>query len=80
MTCTSYTPEMLQEAKDAYFRIATGQNVVILIDQNGERVEYQKANLSVLADLIRKMEIELAACGITTGSNALGYRPMRVYY
>ena len=36
MTCTSYTLEMLREAEEAYLRISMGQNVVIVIDQNGE--------------------------------------------
>ena len=79
--CTSYTPEMLKDARDAYFRIASGQNVTVVIDQNGERIEYQKANLSVLADLIRRMEMELRACGLL--DNALlghGYAPLRVYF
>ena len=38
--CTSYTPEQLKDAKDAYFRIASGQNVTVVIDQNGERIEF----------------------------------------
>ena len=78
MTCTSYTLEMLREAEEAYFRISMGQNVVFVIDQNGERVEYQKANLTALADLIRKMKMELAACGLL--SNRSSYQPLRVYF
>lgn len=81
MTCTSYTPEQLKDAKDAYFRIASGQNVTVVIDQNGERIEYQKANLSVLADLIRRMEMELRACGLLDSAfDGQGYRPLRVYF
>ena len=81
MACTSYTPEQLKDAKDAYFRIASGQNVTVVIDQNGERIEYQKANLSVLADLIRRMEMELRACGMLDSAfDAQGYRPLRVYF
>lgn len=79
--CTSYTPEQLKDAKDAYFRIASGQNVTVVIDQNGERIEYQKANLSVLADLIRRMEMELRACGLLDNAfGGQGYRPLRVYF
>lgn len=79
MICTIYTPEMLKEAKEAYLRIAMGQNVSVLIDQNGERVEYQRANLAMLADLIRKMEIELNACaGVNASNGAL--QPLRIYY
>lgn len=79
--CTSYTLEQLKDAKDAYFRIASGQNVTVVIDQNGERIEYQKANLPVLADLIRRMEMELRACGmLDAGLYGQGYRPLRVYF
>lgn len=69
-----YTQEMLNEARNAYFRISTGQSVAIVIDQNGERIEFQKGNLTALADLIRKMEMELA------GMNAGQYRPLRTYF
>ena len=71
MICTIYTPEMLKEAKEAYLRIAMGQNVSVLIDQ--------RANLAMLADLIRKMEIELNACaGVNANNGAL--QPLRIYY
>lgn len=80
MTCTFYTLEMLREAKEAEFRISTGQNVVIVIDQNGERLEYQKANLSALQNLIRKMEIELRACGLLNDAGIAHYRPLGVYF
>lgn len=76
MTCTYYTPEMLRELKDAYLRIVTGQNVIVAIDQNGERVEYQKANLIELANLIRTIETELARCAGGLGA----YRPLGIYY
>lgn len=76
MTCTFYTPEMLRELKDAYLRIVTGQNVIVVIDQNGERIEYQKANLTELANLIRTVEAELARCAGGLGA----YQPLRVYY
>lgn len=69
-----YTKEMLDEARTAYFRISTGQSVAVVIDQNGERIEFQKGNLTALADLIRKMEMELAA-----GSTGV-YRPLRTYF
>nr|DAI43014.1 MAG TPA: Head to tail joining protein [Caudoviricetes sp.] len=78
MTCTNYTLDMLREAEDAYTRITMGLNVIIVIDQNGERVEYQKANLSALAELIRKMKLELAACGLL--GNAHSQQPFRVYF
>lgn len=80
MTCTNYTLDMLREAEQAYFQISMGKNVIIVIDQNGERVEYQKANLSQLADLIRKMKLELTSCGLLGGGNNNAHRPLRIYF
>lgn len=68
-----YTKEMLDEARAAYFRISTGQAVAVVIDQNGERIEFQRGNLAALAELIPKMEMELSA-----GSTGV-YRPLRTY-
>ena len=70
-----YTKEMLNEARVAYFRISTGQSVAVVIDQNGERIEFQKANLTALADLIRKMEMDLSVASSTDA-----YRPLRVFF
>ena len=71
-------PVKIEAAKDAYHRLMTGKMARVVIDQNGERVEYQKANLTALADLIRKMKMELAACGLL--SNRSSYQPLRVYF
>ena len=51
--------------------------MVIVIDQNGERIEYQKANVGALANYIRQMELELAQCGLLGGNSAR--RPLRIY-
>lgn len=80
MACTHYTVKMLCDAKDAELRIAMGQHVVIVIDQNGERIEYQKSNLAALRELIRRMEYELKACGLLPQSYGGGSQaPLRVY-
>ena len=71
-----YTKEMLDEARAAYFRISTGQSVAVVIDQNGERIEFQKGNLTALADLIRKMEMEMEMAVGTTSA----YRPLRTFF
>ena len=70
-----YTLAQLEEARNAYHRIITGQSVTVVIDQNGERIEFQKANVSALAELIRKMELDINA-----GSNASSLRPLRVFF
>lgn len=71
MACP-YTPEQLKEARMAYHRIVTGQSVAVVIDQNGERIEFQRANLAALMALIREMELCLSG-------NRAAMRPMGVY-
>ena len=75
MNCNDLA-ERLRDAKDAYYRILTGQNVIIVIDQNGERVEYQKANITALAEYIRKLELEYASCS----GRAQAHQPLRIYF
>lgn len=80
MSNCKYTEEMLKEARDAYHHLLTGKTVVTLIDQNGERIEFQKANATNLANYIRMMEIELSLCGGCSGQyNGQHYRPLRTY-
>lgn len=70
-----YTQVQLDEARAAYYRIITGQSVTVVIDQNGERIEFQKANVSALAELIRKMELDINA-----SINASALSPLRVFF
>lgn len=72
MAC-HYTQEQLNEARLAYQRIATGQSVAVVIDQNGERIEFQRANIAALQALIREMELCLNA------DRAAAIRPLGVY-
>lgn len=67
-----YTPEALQELRMAYHKIITGQHVKIVIDQNGERIEFQSANVTALAELIRKIELALSGQAATS--------PLRVIF
>nr|DAP77654.1 MAG TPA: Head to tail joining protein [Caudoviricetes sp.] len=75
MNCNDLA-DRLRDAKDAYYRILTGQNVIIVIDQNGERIEYQKANITALAEYIRKLELELASCS----GGVKAHQPLRIYF
>ena len=66
------TQEMLDEARAAYIRLASGSAVASFKDQNGETVTYSRANLAALWNLIGQLETELGVV-----KNALG--PMRFW-
>lgn len=53
------TEDMLAEAKAAYHRIVTGTAAAVIVDRNGERVEYAKTNLEALRAYIAELEVEL---------------------
>jgi len=65
--------ERLADAKDRYHELLTGQSVRVLVDQNGERMEYTAANREKLAQYIQEMEATVA--GKTVGPGA----PLQVY-
>ncbi len=52
----------LDAARIAYDKIMTGASIKMFIDQNGERVEYNPANLTLLAQYIRELEEMLNPC------------------
>lgn len=62
--------EQLDDAKNQYHLLVTGQAAEVYVDQNGERIEYQAAHAGRLAAHIAKLERQVA------GTNTLG--PMRV--
>lgn len=69
------TAQKLVEAEQARHEILTGQSVSRFIDQNGESVQYNKANLSQLEEYIAELKAEIA------GTPALAYRaPMRFIF
>lgn len=49
----------LEDARKQYHLIATGKQAKVLVDQNGERIEYTSANLSKLAAYIADLERQL---------------------
>lgn len=52
----------LAEARDAYHTLATGSQARVVVDQNGERVEFTASNSARLAQYIRTLELKLASC------------------
>lgn len=58
------TAQKLAEARAAYHEIMTGQAVSRFVDQNGESVQYTRANIKQLESYIAKLEAELANPGV----------------
>lgn len=50
------TAEQLAEARAAYHRLMIGEALVSITDQNGERVEYNRASAPRLAAYIADLE------------------------
>lgn len=49
----------LSEAEDSYHALATGQAAAVFVDQNGERVEYNKVDMSRLRLYIDDLKRQL---------------------
>ncbi len=52
--------QRLEEAKAALHDLMTGRAVRVVVDQNGERVEYSVANKANLLAYIAMLEAEIA--------------------
>ena len=50
----------LEEAEKAYHQLMTGQMAVVVVDQNGERVEYARSNAYRLRAYIAELKAEIA--------------------
>jgi hypothetical protein len=50
----------LAEARSSYHTLTTGLQARVVVDQNGERVEFTAANSARLAQYIRSLELKLA--------------------
>ncbi|MFC3724395.1 gpW family head-tail joining protein [Neoaquamicrobium sediminum] len=59
MATTAELQARLAEAEKAYHEIATGGGVRTLVDQSGERIEYQPASLSRLQAYILDLKRQL---------------------
>lgn len=68
------TAEKLVEAERAYHDLVTGQSARVVVDQNGERVEYTAANRGALRTYIEELKRELLAPDL--GSNG----PLRAVF
>ena len=58
------TPALLNEARKAYHALLTGTSARVVVDQNGERVEFTAANRASLYTYIQQLETALqTTCG-----------------
>ena len=54
--------QKLEEARTAYHDLSTGRMPRVVVDQNGERVEFAAANATKLYNYIQTLERQLG-CG-----------------
>lgn len=66
--------QRLVEAEDAFHNLVTGTSARVVVDQNGERIEYTAANTGKLRQYIEELKREIG--GSTLGSNG----PLRAVF
>lgn len=64
--------QRLSEAETAHHQLMMGSKASVIVDSNGERIEFQAANASRLAAYIQDLKRQL---GLTSTSG-----PMTVYF
>lgn len=58
------TPALLNEARKAYHALLTGTSARVVVDSNGEKVEFTAANRGSLYTYIQQLEAALqTTCG-----------------
>jgi hypothetical protein len=63
--------ELLADAKAAYHALVTGKQASVVVDQNGERVEFTRASATTLAAYIAQLE---------TGSGRVSRGPLNPFF
>ncbi len=63
--------DRLTEAETALHKLVTGQMAVVVVDQNGERVEFSRANINQLRAYIKDLQAQIA--GLNTTRRAIGF-------
>jgi hypothetical protein len=68
--CLAY----LAEARTAYHNLLIGNNARVVVDQNGERVEYSAANQAALVTYITQLEGICGGCTVeVTSRGPIGF-------
>jgi hypothetical protein len=68
------TIQRYNEAKNAYHALNTGTLAKVIVDQNGERVEFNTANRASLYQYIKELEMELGM------DNVNAYPPLKFIF
>jgi hypothetical protein len=76
----AHTQTLLVEARKQYHLLATGQAASAFVDQNGERVQFVKADLPALYSYIQQLERSLEPVEAKTPSRSSHPRPLRYLY
>ena len=69
----------LDSLNAARVRLLTGEAVRVHVDANGERVEFQGANIGQLNGLIQQLQVEMQMCSCPRHAPVLT-RPIRVFF
>jgi hypothetical protein len=69
------TAELLVQAETAYHQLMIGTSPRVVVDQNGERIEYTSANRAGLYSYIQELRALIAAPSV----NPAIRRPMRIW-
>lgn len=75
MNCSGFTLEDLAQMRADYRDLVSGNKARVIVDQNGERVEFTSANLQRLYQLIQ----EVSAC-LEPSAKTRPNRPMGFYF
>lgn len=70
----------LTDARSAYHNLRTGKMARVVVDQNGERVEFVAANATALYNYIQQLEGELAACLGTAATVSVPRGPAQFFF
>ncbi len=57
----------LAQAEEAYHQMQMGAKASVIVDSNGERMEFAKSNASSLAAYIADLKRQLGICGVVIG-------------
>lgn len=71
--------QKLKDATASYHDLMMGRAVRVLVDQNGERIEYQSSNKNQLAAYIEQLQSQLDDCLSGTPTDRVK-GPMRFFY
>ena len=70
---TQQTVDNLTDARSAYHDLITGRAARVVVDQNGERVEFASANRQTLYLYIQQLERELGLGAIPVTRGPAGF-------